>query len=112
ACARRGPRARTGRRAPSSSRRRRGAGGGSGRSCGRLRGEVRAERVEELAGAVLALGRIVEAVEERALLGEEEAGAAFGREELDRGQRGRQQAVVDEQVIGEDDPLVGDDVVV
>ena len=72
----------------------------------------RAERVEQLAGAVLALGGVVEAVEERALLGEEETGAGFGGEELDGGQRDRHQAVVDEQVVGEDDPLVGDDVVV
>src|ERR671933_2167469 len=70
------------------------------------------EPVEQKAGAVLALRRILEVVEERAMLGEDEPGAVAVGPHLDGRQRHGDEPPVEQQVVDEDDPLTVDDVVV
>ena len=61
---------------------------------------------------MLALGWVFEAVEERAVLGEDQVRTAGGvGAQLDGRQRDGGQAAVEEHVGGEDDPLAVDDVV-
>jgi hypothetical protein len=60
---------------------------------------------------VLAPRRVVDAVEERALLVEHEPRPVPVAEELDRRQRHRREPVVEQEVVGEHDPLAVDDVV-
>src|SRR4051794_23358863 len=93
------------------SSRRRGAGGARG-SRGDLLSEEGGEPVEQQAGAVLALGRILEVVEERAVLGEDEPRAGAVGAHLDGRQRHGDEPPVEQEVVGEDDPLTVDDVVV
>src|SRR5262249_1393837 len=61
---------------------------------------------------MLAVGDTVEAVEGGALLGEGEPGALPLSFDLDRRQRDRDAAVVEMHVVGDDDALVRDDIVV
>src|SRR5439155_5966768 len=83
-------------------------------SGGSLTLEPPAQLVEHAAGAVLAQLRVVEAVEKGAMLrvGQLGAGAAVGRVELDRREGHRHERAAKGQVVGERNPLVGDDVVV
>src|SRR5215211_3828475 len=96
---------------PGSTRRRRDAGGAGG-SGGDLLTEEGGEPVEQQACAVLALRRILEVVEERAVLGEDEPRAVAVGPHLDGRQRHRDEPSVEHEVVGEDDPLTIDDVVV
>src|SRR3989454_9548408 len=75
--------------------------------------EPAAQLVEHAAGAVLAQLRVVEAIEEGAVfrVGQLGAGAAVGRAKLDRREGHRHERAAERQVVGERDPLVGDDVV-
>src|SRR6185312_5657336 len=74
--------------------------------------EVAVEEAQQAPRAVLAELTAVEAVEERALLGEGEPGAVAFRGELHRGHRHRGAGVVDVHLVRVDDPLVRDDVLV
>src|SRR4029078_12080245 len=67
---------------------------------------------EKRAGPVPALRRVLEAVEERAVLGEDEPRAVAVGPHLDGGQRHGEEPPVEPEVVGEDDPLAVDDVVV
>src|SRR5215212_862753 len=91
--------------------RRTGAGGARG-SRGDLLTEEGGEPVEQQPGAVLALRRIFEVVEERAVLGEDEPRAVAVGLHLDGRQRHGDEPLVKQEVVGEDDPLTVDDVVV
>src|SRR5215207_10192816 len=93
------------------STRRRGPDGAPG-SRGDLLTEEGGEPVEQQAGAVLALRRILEVVEERAVLGEDEPRAVAVGPNLDGRQRHGDEPPVEQEVVGEDDPLTVDDVVV
>src|SRR5664279_3487653 len=75
-------------------------------------GEDLAELVQHFRGAFFALRAGVQAVEERALLGEHEAGAAGDAGDLDRCDRDRDATAVEVHVVGPDDPLAIDDVLV
>src|SRR3954453_15099568 len=86
--------------------------GGARDSRGDLLGEEGGEPVEQQAGAVLALRRILEVVEERAVLGEDEPRAVAVGPHLDGRQRHGDESLVEQEVVGEDDPLTLDDVVV
>src|SRR4051794_12122810 len=90
---------------------RRGADGARG-SHGDLLTEEGGEPVEQQAGAVLALRRILEVVEERAVLGEDEPRAVAVGPHLDGRQRHGEEPPVEQEVVGEDDALTVDDVVV
>src|SRR3954452_4365148 len=90
---------------------RRGADGARG-SRGDLLAEEGGEPVEQQAGAVLALRRILEVVEERAVFGEDEPRALAVGPRLDGRQRHGDEPPVEEKVVGEDDPLTVDDVVI
>src|SRR5687767_11126593 len=81
-------------------------------SRGDLLTEERGEPVEQQAGAVLALRRILEVVEERAVLGEDEPRAVAVGPHLDGRQRHGDEPPVEQEVVGEDDALTVDDVVV
>src|SRR3954470_19605272 len=81
-------------------------------SRGELLTEEGCEPVEQKAGAVLALRRILEVVEERAVLGEHEPRAVALGAHLDGRQRHGDEPPVEQEVVGEDDPLTVDDVVV
>ena len=70
------------------------------------------EPVEELDAAGLALLRLLDAVEELALLGVDDAGAAPGREQLGAGERGGDAPVADLHRVREDNALPGNDVLV
>src|SRR3954467_14738229 len=87
------------------------AGGARG-SGGDLLTEEGGEPVEQEAGAVLALRGILEVVEERAVLGEDEPRPLAVGPHLDRRQRHGEEPPVEDEVVGEDDPLTVDDVVV
>src|SRR3954466_3067527 len=86
------------------------AGGARG-SGGDLLTEEGGEPVEQQAGAVLALRRILDVVEERAVLGEDEPRAVAVGAHLDGRQRDGEEPPVEQEVVGEDDPLTVDDVV-
>ena len=60
---------------------------------------------------MLALGRIVEAVEEGALLGEQQAGPASSARNSTVVSETEMRRSFEQEVVGEDDPLVLDDVV-
>src|SRR6185295_12371365 len=96
---------------PRSTRRQAGGAGARG-SRGDLLGEEGGEPVEQQTGAVLTLRRILEVVEERAVLGEDEPRAVAVGPHLDGRQRHGDEPPVEQQVVGEDDPLTVDDVVV
>src|SRR3954451_21333742 len=87
-------------------------GRGARRSGGELLIEEGGEPVEQQAGAVLALRRILDVVEERAVLGEDETRAVAVGPHLDGRQRHGDEPPVEQEVVGEDDPLTVDDVVV
>src|SRR3954451_25298232 len=93
------------------STRRPGADGARG-SRGDLLTEEGGEPVEQQAGAVLALRRILEVVEERAVLGEDEPRPVAVGPHFDGRQRHGEELPVGQEVVGEDDPLTVDDVVV
>src|SRR3712207_6815919 len=84
-----------------------GAGGARG-SRGDLLTEEGGQPVEQQAGAVLALRRILEVVEERAVLGEDEPRAVAVGPQLDGRQRHREEPPVEQEAVGEDDPLTAD----
>src|SRR4051794_318368 len=81
-------------------------------SRGDLLTEEGGEPVEQQARAVLTLRRILEVVEERAVLGEDEPRAVAVGPHLDGRQRHGDEPPVEQQVVGEDDPLTLDDVVI
>src|SRR5262249_11054650 len=81
-------------------------------SRGYLGGQERLQAVQQQARAVLALARLFEVVEERAVFGEDQVRAAGGvGVQLNGRQRDRGQPSVGEHVVGEHDPLSVDDVV-
>src|SRR3954463_16831693 len=96
---------------PRSTSRRSGAGGARV-SRGDLLTEEGGEPVEQQAGAVRALRRILEVVDERAVLGEDEPRAVAVGPHLDGRPRPGDEPPVEQEVVGEDDPLTVDDVVV
>src|SRR5439155_20942842 len=69
-------------------------------------GDERAQVVEELLGAFPARFVRVQAVQEGALLGQDERRPAGDRAQLDRGNRDRYPPAVHVHVVGPDDPFV------
>src|SRR5690349_10233051 len=68
------------------------------------------ELIEELLGAAFALAGLIEAVQERALLGVDELGARAVRPDLGGGERNRDAGLVQMHLVGGDDALAFDNV--
>src|SRR5262245_33702455 len=73
---------------------------------------LRAEGVELVAGPLFPPAWLLQAVQERALLGQHQPGVLAIGGELDRGDRDRRHALIRRQNGRVDDPLAGDDVAV